>query len=281
MIAPLVLDQTSLESVTEAGGIVRAVVDADWQLAFLHGGSVMAASLEASELVVGEPGLLLLSASTTFSQPLMPGVVQATVTALRRSRSGIQVRVDLSNTDQSGVGLTTIAVFGRPSEGWIDANDLERPDDLGPVPDADVRRLGGSERGYGNLPFFSRTSWCVAPPEAKPMRRRGWFRFEGDDPAAPMSRSSLAIPADALGFATISAASDDPTYAVSLQMSLHVHQDPSEADGAPEWVGIESSGLVLDHGIVSGVTHLWSADGRPLATSTQTASMRRATSGRQ
>lgn len=115
-----------------------------------------------------------------------------------------------------------------------------------------------------------------SPTSAGAPASPGWFCHTAPDASVSPARTAPAIPADAVGFASISVASPDPTYAVSLQMALHIHADPVPLAG---WIGIGSTDLALRTGIVSGITHLWDPAGRPLATDAQTASMLRVPTG--
>lgn len=258
----------SADALTLAG-----TIDHHWDLAFIHGGAAMAASLEAAGVLISE-GHRLLAASTTFVRPLRPGAVRASATMVRRGRTSSQVRVDLTAEADAAPALTTLAVFGEGSDGWHDHTAVERPADLTSDPPADVERLGAESQGYHALPFFDATDWRVAPPEVAPLRRRAWFRHLTDAGRRTRQRSALAIPADALGFAVVSAASPagSAAYVVSLQISLQVHGDPGNG-----WTGIESRGVVVHQGVASGIAHLWGNDGRLLATAAQTAVLRAVT----
>lgn len=263
---------------TTAPGSVRieARLTDRWRIVYAQGGAVMAATLEGARAAVARDDLQLVSAVTTFHQPVPCDQVVVEAVVLRASRSSAQVRVELRSADgDDAPAATTTAVLAAEQPGWPDLADAPFPQALAAGPDARGRRLGvlGPD-GTNLVPFFDATQWQeVQAASPTNLEWHGWFRF-AEPPAvegAPWPSPLLAVPADALGCSVVPGVrvDDAAVFALSLQMSLHVL-----GPALSGWVGLESRGLHVGGGIATGLTTLWDEAGAPVAVSTQTALLR-------
>lgn len=264
-------------SAGEGASRVEATLADRWRIVYAQGGAVMAATLETALAAVRRDELALVSAVTTFHQPVRCDRVILDAIVLRSSRSSAQVRVELRPAvgDEAGPAATTTAVLAAEQPGWPDLSDAPVPPVLATGLDLSGRRLAvPGLRGINQVPFFDETQWQeVTTDPLVELEWHGWFRFAR--PPAHLGRSwpspLLAVPADALGCSVVPSVrlADRPVFALSLQMSLHV-LGPARS----EWLALRSRGLHVVGGIATGLTSLWDEAGVPVAVSTQSALLR-------
>jgi acyl-CoA thioesterase len=98
-----------------------------------HGGIVTATATRAMQVELDNAAQPLRSVHAVFAGQVRPGPVEIDVTVLRRGRSISQLSATMRNVG-ADAGVTTMAVFGAPREGFS-FTDLVVPDALIP-PDA-------------------------------------------------------------------------------------------------------------------------------------------------
>lgn len=129
--------QMDLTSDPSVPGRYRVEVSPEWNCpAIPHGGIMAALAARGIALELGEDiarGMKLRSATTVFAARVPAGPVTIDVNVLRRGRSMSQATatVTADAADGSGAGHTTMAVFGRPRQGF-EFTDLTPPNVPGP-----------------------------------------------------------------------------------------------------------------------------------------------------
>lgn len=261
-----VLTGSRVRPLADGSTRIEAVLEDRWRIVYAQGGAVMAATIEgamAAEGLADRAGLGLVSASTTFHQPVPCGPVVLDATPVRISRSSAQVQVTITAAGDGaersvGPGATTTVVLAAEQPGWPDLTAAPRPPALAGRPGEALRRLGAlGADGVNTFPFFDETEWREAPAgAAEPLVWHGWCRRASSGPgsveAAPWSAPRLAVPADALGCSVVPSVrvADAAVFAISMQMSLHVL-----GPAVGPWLGLESRGLHVAAGIATGLHH--------------------------
>jgi acyl-CoA thioesterase len=258
---------------------VEGEIGEQWGIRFAQGGIVMAGMLRAADLVLGRGDVRLVTATATFCRPVPCGRVHVDVEVLRNGRNGVQLQATLRVVGDDDPAPNAIAslVYTTEASGWPEIRGISRPVELMDPPDS---RSGAPRFGAGGAdapasPFFEQTDWrLVAQPAEEPLRRLAWFSFV-DGPARREDGSwdpvLLAVPGDALGMAVVGVVSDvmGRLTAPSLQISMQVF-----APAVGDWLGIDSRCFDTHGALAAGVTTLWNADGRLVASVSQTAMMR-------
>jgi acyl-CoA thioesterase len=122
---------TAVERRGDVPGAYRAFIGEEWNCPVVpHGGLVTATTVRAMIEELAEPDQTLRSVTTVFAAQVQAGPVDVDVTLLRRGRSVSQVAAT-TRTPGTDAGHTTIAVFGRPRDGF-DFTDSTPPTVLPP-----------------------------------------------------------------------------------------------------------------------------------------------------
>jgi len=245
--------------------------------AMLYGGAAIAASMAAAEAVTGRS---VVWSTTQFVATAGPGAqVVVAVEVLAQGRRASQVRV--TGTDETGsvmfasLGATGAPDPDQPSGTFVSApvvTDFERsPVWGGPI--ATMARLLPQEVVLPAAPSgvgFTSVLELAEPevlehPDPGPGRMAFWVRRRD---GGPMTPAVVAYVADLVPMA-VSSALGVIEIGTSLDNTIRV--DPS----------VETDRVLLDlrphssiGGCCDGVVHAWAADGRLLATASQTALLR-------
>ena len=250
-----------------ADGRYRVDLPPSWNFLLPSGGVLATAALRAAALELADPGLHLVSTTTTFCTPLPAGPIDLEVVVLRRGNAASQVRVHARPVGAAAdVGLETIATFARDRPG---------PDVLGarpprvPPPD----RCPPSEEV--RAPFFANLDCrrAAGTPlrgdglRAGPARYARWFRYlvpQRDRGA--LDRLALPPIADTMPAALTQAIGPGPYryFAPSLDLTLQIVDDT-----AREWVLVASRVRRARAGWAIGEAELWDDEGRLLAIASQ------------
>jgi hypothetical protein len=188
----------------------------------------------------------------------------------------LQASLRVAGDDDPAPNAIASLVYTTEASGWPEMQGISRPVELGDPPDACsvAPRFGAGEEDAPASPFFEQTDWRLAAQPTEPLRRLAWFSFV-DGPARREDGSwdpvLLAVPGDALGLAVVGVVSDamGRLTAPSLQISMQLH-----APAVGDWLGIDSRCFDTHGALASGVATLWNADGRLVASVSQTAMMR-------
>jgi acyl-CoA thioesterase len=117
---------------SRGGGRYAGFLPAAWNCPIVpHGGVVTATAVRAMQQELDHDDQTLRSCSAVFAGPVAAGDVLADVTVLRRGRSMSQCSITLRNPDAEA-GLTAVAVFGAPREGFS-FTDATPPPGVPPV----------------------------------------------------------------------------------------------------------------------------------------------------
>lgn len=242
----------------------------------LYGGTAIAASITAAELLSERPALWM---TTQFVSTAPPGAdIEVNAEVLAPGRRTNQVRV--TGTDAAGkVMFASLGATGHHRASGL-AGIFENPPTVDPPEASDpsnpfevmTRRLGldipiplpTGDSGFAAVVEF-REPAIRHHPDPGPGRVCIWVRRCDK---APLTPAILAYIADLVPL-SISAACGVVAFGISLDNSIRIG-----AFTKTEWVLVDLRPhlAVGDYG--HGAAHLWSEDGRLLATASQSASMR-------
>jgi acyl-CoA thioesterase len=256
-------------------GRYRVVVPSRWEgiPGSTFGGFVAAVALRAVGLVAEIPRPA--SAACQFLRPTVPEVpVDVTVEVLRRGRRDELLRVVLA---QQGSATFEAAVrTADRDEGYEYAPARMPMVDIDPaqLPTlSEVIRAEGGSHGRALETADYRTSWTGEPQRTVDGREAiiGWVRFgEGccyDDlfleAARVMMPLDSQVPAILERAGSLSVAKGEPEYfGTSLDMLAQFHR----AEPATPWLYYEATSTIAHHGLATGVSEVWTHDGRLFAT---------------
>jgi len=232
----------------------------------LYGGTAIAATAAAMEVVTGRP--TLWASSQLVGVPTLDEVVDVHVEVLAGGHYVDQVRVTASVEDR-------IAFTGIGSTATVRADGLAGTGERMPrvtSPEDSADRIGGSQRRWGSEdgPGHHRVSQLrtAEPLPGEPPFEAGhlcmWARLVGE---TTNTAAKLGFLGDMVPIAACSAAGVQGA-GTSLDNSLRMgHLVDSE------WVLLDLHGSIAHGGYGYGVAHLWSPDGVLLGTAHQTAKL--------
>lgn len=242
----------------------------------LYGGTAIAVSIVAGELVSGRPVRWM---TTQFVATAAPDA-EITVTAevLAPGRRTNQLRV--TGTDGSGA-----VMFASLGASGLDRSDglhgtFENPPGVDPPEDSEpwsspframVRHAGveldlpegPNDLGFNSVVEFREPS-IRTHPDPGPGRICMWVRRRDDGPFTP---ALAAFVADMVPL-SVAAACGVLAGGVSLDNSIRIGEFPDT-----DWVLLDLRPHLATSDYGHGAAHLWSRDGRLLATASQSASM--------
>lgn len=259
---------TAVERVGE--GRFRARLSRDWEIWGPMGGYVAAVALRAAgaESPFDRP-------ASFFCQYLGVAafdVVDVAVTTLRRARTAVAQRVEVSQGDKPVLEATVWSV------GAVEGleHDATEPPAV-PPPDevpALLERLTDEEREAGPpFPFWHNVEqkplqWVRPWPPTEPMepRWRCWCRFTPTptfaDPWVDACRALVLVDVQSWPAAhQPHAYRHPPYYAPSLDLYVAFHQPRPDAD----WLLADGQGPVARDGLMGWRGNLWAADGALVA----------------
>jgi len=279
---------TAVRKVDKVPGLYVADLTDSWNYLKPSGGALLTVALRAMTAEVGDPELRLLSATSLFASPILAGELVVSVTVIRRSDNAAQLRATLTASKQPGPGLEAIATFARDRSG---------PDVLGvdmpkvPAP-ADSRLIGAKRLERDNVlkrtefTFYRNVEMAQAlgadlwAPGAKAGDAHAafWHRYRVPQRDADGNFDMLAIPpiADTMPSALAQKLGPDapPWIAPSLDLTVYF-LEPTKS----EWILVESFAERARAGFAVASANLWSEDGRLVARSTQSMTLRSAKRG--
>ena len=243
----------------------------------LYGGTAIAASIVAAELVSDRRPLWM---TTQFVSTVAEGSpVDMVAEVLAPGHRTNQVRVTGTSEDGSTI-FASLGATGHPREGGLDGGlvscpAVARPDESQPwsSPFAGMARRAGieagpepeSQRGFTQL-IELRQAQLLDEVDHGPGRICLWIRRRDREPLTPAVAAFAAdmVPMSvAMAFGVVAGGT-------SLDNTIRI------GDYRPsEWMllDLRPHGAAGDYG--HGIAHIWSPEGRWLATASQTAAMRR------
>jgi acyl-CoA thioesterase len=247
-------------------GRYRLALPPAWSFLLPSGGVLATAALRAAADHLADPGLRLISATTTFCTPIAAGAIELDVAVLRRGNSAAQVRIAARNAGAAEAGLETLATFARGRAGPEVVGDRAPavpPPDQCPPPEelrapffanVEVRRaLGSPLRGAGLV--------------AGPARYARWFRYRRPQrDGGLLDRLALPPLADTMPAALAQALGPGPYrfFAPSLDLTVQIVDDTER-----DWVLVVSRVRRAHAGWAIGEGELWDDAGRLLAIASQ------------
>jgi acyl-CoA thioesterase len=249
-------------------GRYRARVLPDWRLIAPSGGIVSALALRAAaaESELDRP----VTYYCHYLNPAEEGDADLTVTSLRRSRRAESLRVDV---DQDGRGLVEALVWTAAAGEGIDHHTAEMPAAGAPTDHAPIESYVA---GWPPFEFWRNLEYrpLLLPGQelftAGRAALRTWLRFKPTatfpDPAVAAAR--LVILADTFIYPASQMAHPNwrsSYWAVSLDLAVTIHDPGSDA----EWLLVDAETPAASGGVMGGWVHIWSEDGRLLASSVQ------------
>lgn len=231
----------------------------------LFGGLQAALQVRAMRSHLAEPDLPLRSLQVTFVAPVAPGRVVVRSRLLRTGKSAVHCEARIESADGRTECLA-VAVFGRARPSALSfapprpvvARDAESSRQIRWVEDASPRftRLLEQRWASGGFPFTG----------ASEPRTQIHLRYRDE----PRIDESLVIAlADSIPSPAISVL-NSPAMASSLSWTLEMLCDRWPTDATRFWLMDAVADAATD-GYVSQSATLWSADGRPIALSRQSA----------
>jgi acyl-CoA thioesterase len=257
---------TAIEAV--GPGRYRAHISKDWELWGPSGGYLAAIALRTA------------GAHTRMAKPasischyLAIGrftAVELEVTTLQSGRRAESLRVSMVQDGKlilEAIVRTVAAEVAALQQQLARMPDVPMPDEL---PSAASTVLGGAR--WSSAPFWQRIEVrpaFLAGEVGHEALVRGWDRFQPRGTFAGdtwLDASRVVVLIDCVPFPAARAGLPGGSYiAPSLDLYVAFH------DAAPEqeWLLVEGRGLAAAGGLVSGRAHVWSEDGRPLASGMQ------------
>jgi acyl-CoA thioesterase II len=249
-------------------GRYRGEVLADWRLIAPSGGIVSALILRAG--VAASEFERPVTYYCHYLNPAKEGPLELATTSLRRSRRAESLRVD---ADQDGGRVAEALIWtAGPGEG-VDHDtalmpEVDAPDAYPPI-----------ETYVPNWPVFE--FWRnfdyrpvplpgQVPNQAGRAALRSWLRFRprATFADAPASAARLVVLADTFIYPAAQTAQpnwDAQFWAVSLDLAVTIHDPGLDA----EWLLVDAETPSARDGVMGGWVHIWSEEGRLLASSVQ------------
>lgn len=231
-------------------------IPAEWlQGRTAYGGLSAAIALAATKAAY--PDLPpLRSAQIAFVGPLS-GDVTTTPTLLRRGKNSAYLTCDVTSAD--GIGLHALFLFMASRPSAIDHLDLAAPD-IAPPED---NMVDPAKLSQGFLTNFDLSVWNASNGTV-----RRWVRLKDRTDLDP--EVELITIADALPPAAMTLANEwGPISTTTWQLNL-VTDMVFTTDG---WWLLEAKTLHAGHGSSSQIMTIWSRDGTPIATATQSVAL--------
>jgi len=230
----------------------------------LFGGCGLAAGVEAMEQATGRP---LIWATAQFLDYARPAeVLDVMVTEAVRGHQMSQARATLSSSGREIV--TVVGALGRRQlelqGAWAIRPEVPAPEDCPRRPLRRGHSGGLAERIDSRIAMGRPIDAFPGPPGEG--RSALWLQVADLHPGAGL----LAVVGDYVPFG-ISQATGQPMGGSSLDNTLRV----VNAASATGWILADVRLHAVDRGFAHGLVHLWSADGRLLATAAQSAIVRR------
>jgi acyl-CoA thioesterase len=264
-------EDTAIEPIAKLLGVYSARLPDHWSYINPCGGVLLTIALRAMARALEGTSLALLSATTTFCQPVLPGDVLVEVTVLRMGDAAAQLRASMRNRDQLGPGLEVIATFAREREG-PDVHGIEMPD----VPRPDEALAARSRTGNVRYNFYKNFDVALAIGDRmwEPGWQQGpshvafWYRYRVPQRNAAGQLDPLAIPpiADSMPSALTRrlGPSHERFYMPSLDLSVFFIAPTSS-----EWLLVETFVERARAGFAVGSANVWSEDGQLVARAAQ------------
>lgn len=231
----------------------------------LYGGTALAASLAAMELVTGRPALW--ATAQLVASAVLGDVVRCEVELVARGTYIDQVRIAAHVDDRLVFASVGSAATGR--EDGITGVGLSMPDAV--APEAGVARFhprGGTWNG--DVGHHRVSDFLDAPRtdgvERVPGRLAMWARLTDEPTNTAAKLGFLADMGVAHGICSAAGVAGAGT---SLDNSLRIGRLVDS-----EWVLLDVHGLVAEAGYGYGLVHIWSPDGVLLATGSQSVKLR-------
>jgi acyl-CoA thioesterase len=270
---------TAVQRVDKVPGLYVADLPDHWSYVHPSGGALATVALRAMTAELGPTELSLLSSTTLFCAPILPGELRVEVTVLRRGETAAQLRASLRAKEQPGPGLEVMATF---------AKDRTGPDMLGvrmpdvPRPEACARtvsrRFDGKRESF---PFYRNIeiAQAMGDPMWEPGWRAGdahiayWHRYRVPQRDARGDLDPLAIPpiADTMpGSLARKLGPDEPAFiAPSLDLTVFFLDRT-----AREWLLVESFSERARAGYAVCSANVWDEDGKLVARAAQSMTLR-------
>jgi acyl-CoA thioesterase len=261
---------TAVEPRVGGDGTYRANVGEQWNCPTVpHGGLMTATTVRAMIEELAAPDQTLRSVTTVFAAPVQAGPVDIDVTVLRRGRSVSQVSAS-ARTPGADAGHTTLAVFGRPRDGFSFTDSVapivpppeECPSFRDPLPEGIVGDIHMNfwEHLEGR-PASGHPPWEAYVPTTS--ERSAWYRF--DEP--PMLDDGRLDPLAVLticdtmpGAVSERMGRRDQTYLPpSCDLTVHLLDDAHT-----EWVLAVNRARYAGDGYASTEMEIWDATGQHL-----------------
>jgi len=253
-----------------------------WNWRFPSGGVLMTLGLRAIRATIPNPAFVIVSATTTFCQPVPAGRVEIDVHILRQGNAASQVRACLRAAGVEGVCLEVTATLAiernSPAIDFLDAvfPDVPLPNDA-PVFD-ETQRIGLQLKRYPILDNIDvrlalGKVWWKPGFSAGRARFARWVRYKTPQKDADGSWDPLALPPiiDMMPTAVRQKMGPDGPqyYAPSLDLTVHF-LDPTTS----EWLLISTFVRRARAGYATAEAEVWSEDGKLVAYATQTMFLR-------
>jgi acyl-CoA thioesterase len=254
-------------AIRDEGGKLSATLSRDWEIWGPNGGYVSAIALRAAGKIA--PGD---HRPATFSGQYLSGGqfadVEIEADAVRKGRTAWCINVALL---QNGKRLQQAQVWTTNKAEGPHKIDRKMPDVPGPASLKSWRDLVAPEPGQTHYRFWDNFEGkpvrFIPRGEADPLGsiEQEWYRYlppvQAGDPFLDFARALIFI--DTLQWpAFCHGLKEQPDYiAPSLDVTAWFHERP----GAGEWLLVDARADVASGGLIHGSVHVWSEDGRPVA----------------
>lgn len=253
-----------------------------WNWRFPSGGVLMTLGLRAIRATIPDPAFVIVSATTTFCQPVPAGRIEIDVFILRQGNAASQVRACLRAAGVEGVCLEVTATLAiernSPAIDFLDAvfPDVPLPKDAQAFDE--TQRIGLQLKRYPILDNIDvrlalGQVWWKPDFSAGPARFARWIRYKTPQKDASGRWDPLALPPiiDMMPTAVRQKMGPNgpPYYAPSLDLTIHF-LDPTDS----EWLLISTFVRRARAGYATAEAEVWSEDGKLVAYATQTMFLR-------
>lgn len=249
-------------------GSYRGEVLADWRLVAPSGGIVSALILRAG--VAASQFDRPVTYYCHYLNPAEEGQLDLAVTSLRRSRRAESLRVD---ADQGGRRVAEALIWTAAPGDGVDHDTAVMPEVQAPADTAPIETYVPNWpvfEFWRNLEYRPLLLPGQVPNEPGRAALRSWLRFRPratfEDAAAAAAR--LVVLADTFIYPAAQVAQPNwqaQFWAVSLDLAVTIHDPGLDA----EWLLIDAETPSARGGLMGGWVHIWSAQGRLLASSVQ------------
>jgi acyl-CoA thioesterase len=250
----------------------RGELSPSWSYILPSGGVLMSIALRAMREHVDVPGMELVSATSTFCDPIPEGPFVVDVTVLRRGKAAAQLRAHLfAAVDGAPYGLEVAATFRRERPG-PDAEPLRMPDVPPPVlPDPRPEGRWRFLHNFDHAPAIG-VLGRRDPPRDDGARHDAhfatWHRYRITPRLASGELDPIAIPpiADTMPGALFRHLGADASrlYAPSLDLTVYF-----AAPTRSEWLLVETRASRARGGTAIGHAFIWDQDGHLVAQANQ------------